>query len=172
MSDTDQFDWNLSVEETNDNDRTDDYNREDIDATEAVEANDDVETVERAAIDDRITEAVDNALAARRAQLLETAVQDKVRKAVPVLASDRKKIRRRNVDTDVAISDLAYDAVIKLLAEGDEVDVASDRAAKNRKERITLTAPSWWWSLATLYADAHNGQLSDVIASAINKQLP
>lgn len=118
------------------------------------------------------TAAVDAALEAIRERLLNGDNDKTQRKAIAVTPSDRRKVRRRNVDTDVAISDLVFDSVIDLLTRKDDVNVASARAAKNRSERLTLTAPQWWWTLAGFAADSVGGSLSDVITAGISKRLP
>lgn len=138
-------------------------------ADEAVE--DDVEVVDRVEVDAVLEEAVDATLAAVRRNILQNASDERSRKAIPVLTRDRRKVRRRNADTDVPVSDLVFDAVLELLHQGVAVEAVSSRAAKNRTERITLTAPTWWWQLVTLAAEANGAQPADVIAEAINKHL-
>lgn len=119
-------------------------------------------------VDEAAVEAVIDAL---RTNLLNNSSDDKVRKAVALLPSDRRKVRRRNVDTDVPVSDLVFDAVLDMLKQHSDVPAATARAAKNRTDRLTLTAPAWWWSLVDLTAQARNGHASDVISTAINKHL-
>lgn len=116
MSDANQFDWDISTDETDDDFNTGDTIHEDATPDQSEDTDTTSEQVDTPDISDKITKAVDAALAARRKQLLDNAKDDKVRKAVPILTSDRKKIKRRNIDTDVAVSDLASDAVIALLA--------------------------------------------------------
>lgn len=132
---------------------------------------DDAEHVDRVEVNAVLESAVDATLAAVRKNLLENASEDKVRKAVSILQSERRKVRRRNVDTDVAVSELVFDAVLDMLNEGTEVVAASPRAAKNRSDRITLTEPAWWWSLVSLAADAHDATPADVISTAVTKHL-
>ena len=136
-----------------------------------VSTDDEVETVDRVEVDEVFETAVDSTLAAVRKNLLDNASDEKVRKAIPILQTERRKVRRRHVDTDVPVSDLVFDAVLDLLNDGAEVSVATKRAAKNRTERLTLTAPAWWWRLVGLAADAHEGQPADVISTAITKHL-
>lgn len=138
---------------------------------EATAPADDVETVERVEVDAVFETAVDSTLAAVRKNLLENASNAKARKAIPILQTERRKVRRRNVDTDVPVSELVFDAVLDLLNEGTQVSAASTRAAKNRTDRITLTAPSWWWNLVGLAAGAHDAQPADVISTAVSKHL-
>lgn len=133
--------------------------------------NDDVETVDRVEVDAVLEAAVDSTLAAVRKNLLENVSDTKTRKAIPILPNERRKVRRRNVDTDVPVSELVFDAVLDLLNSGDEIPVASARAAKNRSDRLTLTAPAWWWTLVGLAADANGAQPADVISEAVSKHL-
>lgn len=92
-----------------------------------------------------------------------------VRKAVSVTAADRKKARKRGVDTDLSVSDLVNEAVLDLLR--DKADVPSPANAK-RPNNITVSAPSWWWFIAKLFADAHDVKVDDVVAHAIKNYLP
>lgn len=116
--------------------------------------------------------AVDALLASLRSRLLDEASDKQVRKSIPVTQQDRRKVRRRNVDTDVPLSELVFDAVVDLLKNQDEVQVASSRAAKNRTQRLTVNAPAWWWRLVALSADSVGGQHADVISAAIGRRLP
>lgn len=146
----------------------------DDDRTQDTETADDggVEKIERPEVNGPPTAAVDAALEAIRERLLNGDHSKTQRKAIAVTPSDRRKVRRRNVDTDVSISDLVFDSVIDLLSRQDDVHVASARASKNRSERLTLTAPQWWWTLAGFAADSVGGSLADVIATGIGKRLP
>lgn len=112
--------------------------------------------------------AVDAVLAAARVHILSDDGTRIVRKPIAVTQQDRKKVRRRNVDTDVPVSDLVSAAVVDLLKEGTTVEHS------NRKRPATLTigAPDWWWELAKLHASANGAQLPDVIAAAIGDHLP
>lgn len=139
-------------------------------ATEDIPA-EEVETVDRVEVDAVLETAVDSTLAAVRKNLLENASDTKVRKAILLLPTERRKARRRNVDTDVPVSELVFDAVLDLLNKEGEIHVATTRAAKNRTDRLTLTAPAWWWSLVGLAADANDGTPADVISTAISKHL-
>lgn len=112
--------------------------------------------------------AVDATLRAARAHILKDDGSHVLRKAVAVSAGDRKKVRRRFVDTDVSVSDLVFTGVVDLLEAGAEV-TASDR---KRPSNITIAAPEWWWLLLKMYADSHNAHVSDVVAKAIGDHLP
>lgn len=129
-----------------------------------------VDHVDRVQVDSVLEAAVDATLASAREKLL-AGGDETIRKSVPVGTNDRRKVRRRHVDTDVAISDLVFDAVLKMLTEKDEIPAASERASKNRTERLTLTAPAWWWKLVTFAGEANGAGTPDVVAQAIRKHL-
>lgn len=153
------------------NDQFDLYKQHIEEPAETDAPEDTVEEIQRVEVDKVMESAVDSTLAALRSNLLENASDDKVRKAVVILQTERRKVRRRNVDTDVPVSDLVFDAVLDLLNKGADVNVASTRAAKNRTDRVTLTAPAWWWTLVGLAAAANEGTPADVISTAISKHL-
>lgn len=112
--------------------------------------------------------AVDAVLEATRAHILDDDGSHIVRKPVPVTQQDRKKVRRRNVDTDVSVSDLVSAAVIDLLKSDTEVESST----RKRPAILTIAAPEWWWSLLRLRADASGAQVGDVVAVAIADHLP
>lgn len=137
-----------------------------------LDAEDDVEQIKDFDMNEDFIPALDAALAAVRDKMIENVDDTQQRKAIPVNVKDRRAIRRRSVDTDVAISDLARVAILELLRDGAEIPVASAAAHKRRTEKITLTAPAYVWQLASLAATARGGSVSDVVSAAIGNYLP
>lgn len=143
------------------------------DTAPEVEQDEDLEDVERVDnVDQAREDAVESAVESARNALLSSASTKDVRKVVAFQPKTRRKLRRRHVDTDVSVSDLTFDAVLAMLGEQAEVDVASPQQAKGRTDRVTLTVPEWWWRLVQFTATAHGGSPADVVATAVKKHLP
>lgn len=118
------------------------------------------------------TSAVDDAVGIVKACLTAHTDDTVIRKVVSLPPADRRKVRRRHVDTDVPVSVLVHDAAMNLLKDHDEIQALTPRKRGSRDQQLTVAAPATWWRMLTVVADGAGVSVADIVATAIRTNLP